>query len=72
MSSDALFFSDRGSSASMASDDGSIVKLPLPAGEQSALSRLARAQNAPASVATDGLRVYWSTADCAIKAVAIR
>jgi len=74
MSSDALFFSDSGSSddgISMSSD-GTVLKLPLPAGEQSVPSRLARAQNAPLSVATDGARVYWSTADCAIKAVAIR
>jgi hypothetical protein len=74
MSSDALFLSDSGSSDDgfSMSSDGSILKLPLPAGEQSAVIRLARAQNAPLSVATDGVRVYWSTADCAIKAVAIR
>jgi hypothetical protein len=29
--------------------------------------RLARVQNAPTSLASDGARIYWSTADCAIR-----
>jgi hypothetical protein len=69
MSSDALLASADGPSMS---SDGTILELPFAVAEQGATIRLARSQNSPASVATDGARVYWSTGDCAVKAIPLR
>jgi hypothetical protein len=49
-------------------EDGFIDKVPT--AKNSTLVQIARGQMAPTSIAVDGSRVYWGTADCAINSTA--
>jgi hypothetical protein len=54
---------------SSATTDGLIGEASL---DGSSLITLADGENRPASIVTDGVRAYWSTADCAIRSIALR